>query len=120
MVTRYFGGTLLGTGGLVRAYSKSVQAGLAASTVLEKKKGFLLAMETDYSGIGKIQYLLGQRGLLITDSQYTDKVTVETLVPQEELVSVKEEITEGTNGKTVFAKEEAVAYAFDGKTPVFF
>ena len=120
VVTRYFGGTLLGTGGLVRAYSKSVQAGLAASTVLEKKKGFLLAMETDYSGIGKIQYLLGQRGLLITDSQYTDKVTVETLVPQEELVSVKEEITEGTNGKTVFAKEEPVAYAFDGKTPVFF
>ena len=120
IVTRYFGGTLLGTGGLVRAYSKSVQAGLAASTVLEKKKGFLLAMETDYSGIGKIQYLLGQRGLLITDSQYTDKVTVETLVPQEELVSVKEEITEGTNGKTVFAKEEPVAYAFDGKTPVFF
>ena len=55
-----------------------------------------------------------------TDSQYTDKVTVETLVPQEELVSVKEEITEGTNGKTVFAKEEPVAYAFDGKTPVFF
>ena len=120
VVTRYFGGTLLGTGGLVRAYSKSVQAGLAASTVLEKKKGFLLAMETDYSGIGKIQYLLGQRGLLITDSQYTDKVTVETLVPQEELVSVKEEITEGTNGKTVFAKEEPVAYAFAGKTPVFF
>ena len=120
VVPRYFGGTLLGTGGLVRAYSKSVQAGLAASTVLEKKKGFLLAMETDYSGIGKIQYLLGQRGLLITDSQYTDKVTVETLVPQEELVSVKEEITEGTNGKTVFAKEEPVAYAFDGKTPVFF
>ena len=120
VVTRYFGGTLLGTGGLVRAYSKSVQAGLAASTVLEKKKGFLLAMETDYSGIGKIQYLLGQRGLLITDSQYTDKVTVETLVPQEELVFVKEEITEGTNGKTVFAKEEPVAYAFDGKTPVFF
>ena len=120
VVTRYFGGTLLGTGGLVRAYSKSVQAGLAASTVLEKKKGFLLAMETDYSGIGKIQYLLGQRGLLITDSQYTDKVTVETLVPQEELVSVKEEITEGTNGKTVFAKEEPVSYAFDGKTPVFF
>ena len=47
-------------------------------------------------------------------------MTVETLVPQEELVSVKEEITEGTNGKTVFAKEEPVAYAFDGKTPVFF
>lgn len=61
VVTRYFGGTLLGTGGLVRAYAKSVQAGLAASTVLEKKKAFCCLMETDYSGIGKIQYLLGQR-----------------------------------------------------------
>ena len=119
VVTRYFGGTLLGTGGLVRAYSRSVQAGLAACCVLEKKKGFLLEMETDYSGIGKIQYLLGQRGLLITASQYTEKVTVETLVPEEEIVKVKEEITEGTNGKTVFAKEEPTAYAFDGKIPVF-
>ena len=82
VVTRYFGGTLLGTGGLVRAYSKSVQAGLAGCTVLVKKKGFLLRMETDYTGIGKIQYILGQRGLLITGSEYTDKVTVETLVPE--------------------------------------
>ena len=76
VVTRYFGGTLLGTGGLVRAYSKSVQAGLAASTVLEKKKGFLLAMETDYSGIGKIQYIAGERSLPILDSEYTDKVVL--------------------------------------------
>ena len=118
VVTRYFGGTLLGTGGLVRAYSKSVQAGLAGCTVLVKKKGFLLRMETDYSGIGKIQYILGQRGLLITGSEYTDKVTVETLVPEAELSSLKEEITEGTSGRTLFAEEKEVFYAFDGKEPV--
>ena len=120
VVTRYFGGVLLGTGGLVRAYQKSVQEGLAASVIIDKKEGRRLSVGTDYTGLGKLQYLVAQNGLLITDSQYTDKVTVETLVPQEELVSVKEEITEGTNGKTVFAKEEPVAYAFDGKTPVFF
>ncbi|MCI5900424.1 MAG: YigZ family protein [Firmicutes bacterium] len=118
VVTRYFGGTLLGTGGLVRAYSKSVQAGLAGCTVLVKKKGFLLRMETDYTGIGKIQYILGQRGLLITGSEYTDKVTVETLVPEAELSSLKEEITEGTSGRTLFAEEKEVFYAFDGKEPV--
>ena len=44
VVTRYFGGTLLGTGGLVRAYSKSVQVGLEASEVIEKRSGFLLKM----------------------------------------------------------------------------
>lgn len=118
VVTRYFGGTLLGTGGLVRAYSRSVQAGLAGCTVLVKKKGFLLRMETDYTGIGKIQYILGQRGLLITGSEYTDKVTVETLVPEAELSSLKEEITEGTSGRTLFAEEKEVFYAFDGKEPV--
>ena len=118
VVTRYFGGTLLGTGGLVRAYSKSVQAGLAGCTVLVKKKGFLLRMETDYTGIGKIQYILGQRGLLITGSEYTDKVTVETLVPEAELSSLKEEITEGTSGRTLCAEEKEVFYAFDGKEPV--
>lgn len=120
VVTRYFGGTLLGTGGLVRAYSRAVQAGLAGSVVLEKKEGFLLRMETDYSGIGKIQYILGQKGLLITDSQYTDKVTVETLVPKAEMKALKEDITEGTNGRTCFEEEKAVCYAFFGKEPIIF
>ena len=67
VVTRYFGGTLLGTGGLVRTYSKAVQEGLRESTVIEKKVGALLRIRTDYNGIGKIQYLLGQRGLTITN-----------------------------------------------------
>ena len=69
VVTRYFGGTLLGTGGLVRAYSKAVQAGLAASEVIEKVKGSRLTIETDYNGIGKLQYLLGQRGIPIVGSE---------------------------------------------------
>ena len=120
VVTRYFGGTLLGTGGLVRAYSKSVQVGLEASEVIEKRSGFLLKMAADYNGIGKIQYLLGQRGLTITDSQYTDIVELETLVPQEQLTELKEAITEGTNGRAVFTKEEAVCFAFVDGEPLIF
>ena len=61
VVTRYFGGVLLGTGGLVRAYSKAVQEGLAGSLVIEKKKGISLKVTTDYTGIGKIQYIAGER-----------------------------------------------------------
>lgn len=49
VVTRYFGGVLLGTGGLVRAYSKAVQEGLAGSIVIEKKKGISLKVTTDLS-----------------------------------------------------------------------
>jgi len=59
VVTRYFGGTLLGTGGLVRAYSKAVQEGLAQSRIIEKQYGTILEIGTDYQGLGKIQYIIG-------------------------------------------------------------
>ena len=120
VVTRYFGGVLLGAGGLVRAYSRSVQVGLAASKIIEKTEGTLLSIRTDYNGIGKIQYLLGQRGLTITDSQYTDIVELETLVPQDQLTELKEAITEGTNGRAAFTKEEAVCFAFVVGEPLIF
>ena len=81
VVTRYFGGVLLGTGGLVRAYSGAVQAGLAASTVIEKHHGISLQVTTDYTGIGKIQYIAGERSLPILDSEYTDKVVLKLIVP---------------------------------------
>lgn len=120
VVTRYFGGTLLGTGGLVRAYSKSVQAGLSASTVIEKQQGYLLRMDTDYNGIGKIQYLLGQRGLTITDSVYTERVQVETLVPEAMLEKLKEDITEGTSGRTAYTECRPVCFAMvDGRAEIF-
>lgn len=120
VVTRYFGGTLLGTGGLVRAYSKAVQEGLANSKILEKKTGFLLKMSTDYNGIGKIQYLLGKRKIAITASEYGVGVELETLVPDDEITSLKEEITEATNGKTIYREEIPVLYAFlDGEPMVF-
>ena len=120
VVTRYFGGTLLGTGGLVRAYSKAVQEGLKGSTIIEKKAGALLKIKTDYNGIGKIQYLLGQRGLVITDSEYTDVVQVQTLVPEALIGELREAITEATNGKAEFLAEDAVCFAFlDGEPLIF-
>lgn len=120
VVTRYFGGTLLGTGGLVRAYSKAVQEGLRGSTVIEKQVGALLKIKTDYNGIGKIQYLLGQRGLSITDSEYTDTVTLQTLVPAAEIEKLREAITEGTNGRAEFLEETPVCFAFlDGEPLIF-
>ena len=63
VVTRYFGGTLLGTGGLVRAYSAAAKQGLASSVIITKNPGVKLRLATDYAGLGKIQYILGQRGI---------------------------------------------------------
>lgn len=99
VVTRYFGGTLLGTGGLVRAYSASVKAGLASSVIITKIPGVKLKIETDYTGLGKIQYLLGEMGIRTLDSRYTDHVELDVLVPKTMLERVKAELIEGTNGQ---------------------
>ena len=120
VVTRYFGGTLLGTGGLVRAYSRAVQEGLKQAVIIEKQFGYLLSMETDYNGIGKIQYLLGQRGISIIDSQYTDKVLVEALVPEGEYESLQEELTEATSGRIKFGEDQKVCFAIVDGTPQIF
>ena len=98
-VTRYFGGTLLGTGGLVRAYQKSTKAGIDASMVITKKRARKLKINTDYTGLGKIQYILAQRGLKIMDTQYTDSVCMKVLLPLDEEGIIKKEITEATNGQ---------------------
>ena len=111
VTTRYFGGVLLGTGGLVRAYSGAVQAGLAASTVIEKHHGISLQVTTDYTGIGKIQYIAGERSLPILDSEYTDKVVLKLLVPDDQIEEVKKAITEGTNGRAGLEKDAELYFA---------
>ena len=120
VVTRYFGGVLLGTGGLVRAYSKAVQEGLAASTVILKQKGIVLQITTDYTGIGKIQYIAGERSLPILDSEYTDRVVLKLLVPVQEIGSVENAITEGTNGRAQLEQDGECYYSvIDGEVQTF-
>lgn len=120
VVTRYFGGTLLGTGGLVRAYSKAVQAGIKASQVIEKKKGSRLIIETDYNGVGKLQYLLGQRQIPIVDAVYAENVKTEVLVQEEAVRELLEAVTEATNGRAKTEEEKDLYFAFIEKEPVLF
>ncbi len=98
VVTRYFGGTLLGTGGLVRAYTQAAQAGLANSRVAVMRYGYTVTVGTDYNGIGRIQYLLGQRGIAIEESAYTEQVSIRFHVPYEEKEKLIKDITEATAG----------------------
>lgn len=120
VVTRYFGGTLLGTGGLVRAYSKAVQEGLRQSVVIEKQLGSMLTIETDYNGIGKLQYLLGQRGIQIVDSEYTDVVKTQVLVRESAVQELLDAVTEATNGKAKYEEEKGLYFAFINKEPMIF
>lgn len=120
VVTRYFGGTLLGTGGLVRAYSGAVKEGLSASTIITKMHGYKLYIQTDYTGLGKIQYILGQRGLTILNSEYSEHVEIWVLLPDEEVDAVKAEITEGTNGQAVIEVQDACYFAnINGEMKIF-
>lgn len=111
VVTRYFGGTLLGTGGLVRAYQKSLQAGLAASVLVEKQAGYLLEIETDYNGLGKIQYVLAQRKIPLQNTVYTEKVVLHAVVPAGQKEEVRKAVTEGTNGAAILHWQDAVEFA---------
>ena len=111
VVTRYFGGTLLGTGGLVRAYSGAVKAGLDASVIITKILGVKLHIETDYTTFGKIQYILAQRELKILDTVYTDKVELEVLIPKTDVAQVMHAITEGTNAQAEMTAGEECYYA---------
>ena len=120
VVTRYFGGVLLGTGGLVRAYSGAVQAGLKNSTVITRMKGTELIIDTDYNGIGKLQYIAGERGLPVLDTEYTDKVKMHVLVRSREEEAVRKAVTEGTNGRAVITKGRDLYYALaDGNILTF-
>ena len=120
VVTRYFGGVLLGTGGLVRAYQAATQAGLAASRLIEKCKGQQLLVHTDYNGLGKLQYLIAQQNLTLIDTVYTEKVELQLMVPAEQQQEVEKEIVEATNGSARISWGEKVLYALvDKKIEIF-
>lgn len=111
VVTRYFGGTLLGTGGLVRAYSAAVQEGLKNSRIITKYQGMRLSIGTDYNGIGKLQYLFGQRQIPMMDAEYTDKVRFTVLVPTKMVPEITKAVTEATSGQAAITEEGSLYYA---------
>ena len=120
VVTRYFGGVLLGTGGLVRAYQSATQAGLAASKIIEKRQGKKLIIHTDYNGLGKLQYLFGQQKTAILDTEYAADVVLTILVPVEQKDFLYKEIIEQTNGTAQMEWGEDAVYALIDKTVQIF
>lgn len=110
VVTRYFGGVLLGTGGLVRAYTQAVKEGLAACEVGVMRPGAELLLETNYNDVGKILYLLGQKGLEPLSGEYGEGVSLKILIPREEEGVFRRELTEITAGRVKIEKLEEYDY----------
>lgn len=115
VVTRYFGGVLLGTGGLVRAYQQATKAGLENCHIIEKRRGYLLEIQTDYNGIGKMQYYFGQKGIQIVDAQYAADVTMQVMIPEADKEQTQKDIIELTSGSAGIVWGDPVDYAFVDK-----
>ncbi len=110
VVTRYFGGVLLGTGGLVRAYSGAVKMALEQCETIMRRYGVQMLIKTDYNGVGKIQYLLGSKDVVIQDSVYAEDVQMTVLVPIEEYDRLCKELVEATNGRVGLEEVEKLYY----------
>ena len=108
VVTRYFGGTLLGTGGLVRAYSGAVKEALANGRIIEKIPGKKYRLVLDYTLFPKVQNLALQQGIALEDIAYTEVVETTIRVPLEETGRLKKVFLDETNGRLQLGDGEDV------------
>ncbi|HWI64130.1 MAG TPA: YigZ family protein [Symbiobacteriaceae bacterium] len=99
VVTRYFGGILLGAGGLVRAYSQTAVAGVEAAGVAHAVTAVDLGIDLEYNLVGKVQYLLAQRGALTLDSQFGQNVTIFCRVLATAADALEGELAEASSGR---------------------
>ena len=98
VVTRYFGGILLGGGGLVRAYSHAASLACDAAHIMDMRLCHRLSISADYGMYGKISYILPRFDTITVSSDFGSEVTLEILVLSEKLEALKTELTEVTNG----------------------
>ena len=120
VVTRYFGGTLLGTGGLVRAYTEAAKAGIENAVIIEKIPATRMKLFTEYTDLGKIQYILAQNQVTVENTEYTDKVEIRALFPEKEKKTLCRALTESTGGRVHIEDGEDVYYGTaEGEVIIF-
>ena len=110
VVTRYFGGTLLGTGGLVRAYGLSSKEGLKNSIIKEVCQGVDFSVVTDYNSIGKIKYIMSQFDMEETE-EYGADVTINIAMAKSDFENFQKKVVDATSDKAVWSEiKEAPFY----------
>lgn len=115
VVTRYFGGTLLGTGGLTRAYSQAAKEALDNAVLIERLLAFKSTLELEYDFYGKLENLLSGYDVHITDVQFTDKVSVSFLTNEKDFSAVDKKLTGLSNGALSIADSPQVIYGVHNK-----
>ncbi len=114
-VIRYFGGTKLGTGGLVRAYGGGVINALKNTTLVERKDALEIRLELDYSLNGKIEYEIEKTNFIVNNLEYTDKIIYTIYVMEEDYDSFQSWIANLTNGQFKILSTHEKQLEFDIK-----
>jgi len=86
VVTRYFGGILLGTGGLVKAYSSACTLGLEKADIVEKNIADLYRIEINYTDIDKFKYFARNNNIIVLKEEYLENVILEVAIKEKELL----------------------------------
>ncbi len=115
-VIRYFGGTKLGTGGLVRAYGGGVINALKNATLVERKDALEIRLELDYSLNGKIEYEIEKTNFIVNNLEYTDKIIYTIYVMEEDYDSFQSWIANLTNGQFKILSTHEKQLEFDINT----
>lgn len=101
VVTRYFGGTLLGTGGLVRAYTEAAKLALDDAGIKTMKLVKTVKITVSYNDSGKIQYLLNSNHIHVENTEYTSVVAFEAYIPVKSYGYMEKQIIEATSARAV-------------------
>jgi len=105
VVTRYFGGIKLGTGGLVRAYTGTARLGIEAAAVREVKEICEIVAVTDYHSLSLLQNMADKSDFVIKDIKYEEKVTITAAADAEAADGVKKLLTDSTSGNIKIVSE---------------
>lgn len=110
VVTRYFGGVLLGTGGLVRAYTQAVKAGVLASIIADRHEGYQVSIGISYTDVGRLQYFVRQNHFMLADTVYAEEVSCTILVEKERMGEFSAGLTELFSGKVAIGEKTEIIY----------
>ena len=106
VVTRYFGGTKLGMGGMVKAYTQAVKTALEQLTVTEKISWIELSIKIGYPLLDNIERLLPEFEVELIDKQFTEQIRLDLKLPEENLSRLQTRLTDLSSGRIEFSKRE--------------
>ncbi len=113
VVTRYFGGTLLGAAGLIRAYSKSASLGVEAACIIKRRLCTEIGIMVEYNFFGKLQNFLMSREYTIKSVIYGQDVEIIVFVPVDDAEAFSEQVVETTNARALIDQGEKTYVTLD-------